>query len=594
MPERLIPSPSRGSIHAVSNRFSFGFARESDSNQRVSVVLKDCSASGSLGWMTPLTAVHPEPEKRYEGPVRRWELIFLAAFWVSIVGAAFWQSTKEYFDNDELCTALLVSTPSFSEMWNVIRHGGELNPPLFFIIEWVMARIGGVTETVLRGISFVSVAFGGWMLFFTVRPFVGPRIGALAIALILGLSRDAFYFAGRARYYGFFFFLVTVAIWLAVRPGSRRELRWPQYTAMFLTHCLMVYLHLFGLLFSGVVLVAMAVADGLAKRWRWRLYGSVIAAWVAFGAWLPSMTRQVKSAGAYTPPGYHSIGYIVEQLSLETPFALILLLIAVLGGLALILKRPATAVEEALACDSPFGWISLALMAGALLAVPIGTWIGSFLITALFMPRYVFPSIAGWVLVTTMVLLAVFRLPRGNLQLRWAISPRIWSIAWFGVLVFCLLFQPMRAWKNAARAPTPFIDADYGYEKVPIVFENSWPYMKRAVYGRGREYLLYTDSNASKADPNWYTGFVEQYFKSYYPRFPQSPSSLPGVHVAHYEDLPQTFLAVDDDMTKTFEWLFKNKPDLKVRLLGSKKADPEYFGEERVYLVQKSLEEKEK
>src|SRR5262249_1715576 len=151
-----------------------------------------------------------------------------------------------------------------------------------------------------------------------------------------------------------------------------------------------------GLLFSGVILVAMIAADGLVRRWRWRLYCCVIGAWVAFGAWLPSMTRQVKSAGAYTPPGYHSIGYIFEKLSLETPFALILILVALLGGLALILTRPASAAEEAASCDSPLGWISLALMAGALLAVPIATWFGSFIITALFMPRYVFPSIAGW------------------------------------------------------------------------------------------------------------------------------------------------------------------------------------------------------
>jgi len=139
----------------------------------------------------------------------------------------------------------------------------------------------------------------------------------------------------------------------------------------------------------------------------------------------------------------------------------------------------------------------------------------------------------------------------------------------------------MRAWKNAPRPAQAFVDATYGQENLPIVFENSWPYLPRAFYGRGRDYMLFTDANASQADPNWYTGFIERYFKSYYPRYQR-------IHVAHYEDLPDSFLAVDDDVTQTFEWLFHHKSEFKTRLLGRRKAENGYFGEERVYLVEKS------
>jgi len=523
----------------------------------------------------------PDVERRFEKPLQKWEYAFLFAFWVAIVGAAIWQSGKEYFDNDELCTTLLVSNPSFSEMWTVIRRGGELNPPLFFIIEWIIARVAGGGELALRAISFVSVAFGGWILYFTLRPLTGPRIAAVSIALILGLSRTTFYLAGRARYYAFFFLLVTIAIWLAMRLRSRIELRWSDYASVFLIHCLLVYLHLFGLIFSGVLLLAVVAADALIIKWRWKLYGCIIAAWVAFGAWVPYATTQVKSAGAYTPPGYHTIGFFLEQLSLETPYAPIFIVVAMLGGLALMLPRGAGAADEASSCNSPLGWTSLALLAGGLLVVPIATWFGSFFITALFMPRYVFPSIAGYVIITALILLALLRLPRGNPQFKWTISPAVWTTTWFAVLAFGLLFQPMRAWKNPSLPVQPFVDAEFGDRHLPMVFENSFPYIKRAFYGRDREYMLLTDPEASKADPNWYTGFIMRYFDHYYPRYQR-------MHILHYDDLPDTFLAVDDDMTKTFEWLFEHRPDLKTRLLGTRKSELEYFGMERVFLVQRS------
>jgi hypothetical protein len=536
--------------------------------------------------LQPATAFEPaEVERQYEKPLQKWEYVFLLVFWLAFAGAALWQSTKEYYDNDELCTALLVANVSFSDMWTIIRGGGELNPPLYFIIQWVVAQVAGSSETALRAISFVSVAFGGWVLYFTLRPLTGPRIAALSISLILGLSRTTFYHAGRARYYALFFLLVTLAIWIAVRLRNRNALRWRDYLMVFAIHFLIVYLHLFGLLFSGMLLVGMVAADALMGRWRWRLYTCVIAALASFGAWLPFSITQVKSAGAYTPPGYHTIGFILDQLSLETPYAPILIVVAMLGGLALMLPRNAAPADEALACNSPSGWVFLGLMAGALLTVPIAAWFGSFVITALFMPRYVFPSIAGYVIMIALILLALLRLPRASLQLRWKVPPLVWHMAWLAVLLFGVLFQPMRAWKNPPLPAQAFVDAEYGDQNVPMVFENSFPYLRRAYYGRDREYMLLTDPDASKADSHWYTGFVMRYFDHYYPRYQR-------MHIVHYDDLPETFLAIDDDMTKTWDYLFQQKPELKTQLLGSRKAEFEYFGMERVFLVQKNREKK--
>lgn len=528
-----------------------------------------------------MPAVSPQSsDRRFEGPLRAWEVIFLLALAASLLLAAAWVSSKKYLDNDELCTSLLVSNPSFSQMWNVIRHGGELNPPLYFVAEWLAVRVLGSGELALRALSAVSAVLAGWLLFFTVRPLTGPRIAALAVALVLGLSREAFRYFSTARYYSLFFLLVSFGVFLVMRFNADRPLKRHDYLLLFLAHWTMVYLHLFGLLYSGVLLLAMGAMDWLRGKLRWPLYSCVFLAWATFGAWLPFALHQVKVAGSYTPSGYHTIGYIVQWFDLQTPLGLVFVLVALLGGLALVLARPCPATEEANACVAPWGWTALVLLALGFVAVLFGTWLGSFVITALFMPRYVFPTTVAWVLIVALVLLAVCRLPRVDPPLQWALSPRSWNLAWFAVLAFCLFFQPLRAWKEPARPAAPFSDTDFGYKDLPILFENSWPYFVRAVYGRGRQYMLLIDHEAAQADPGWYTKFIESCFEHYYPSYPR-------MRVLHYSDLPDTFLAVDDDLTQTFDWFFKHHPEWTRQLLGSEKAEPDACGQQHIYLVQR-------
>ena len=59
------------------------------------------------------------------------------------------------------------------------------------------------------------------------------------------------------------------------------------------------------------------------------------------------------------------------------------------------------------------------------------------------------------------------------------------------------------------------------------------------------------------------------------------------MHVTVFSKLPETILAVDDDYTKTFEWVFAHHPELTKRLLGTHTATYNVHGEERIYLVQK-------
>lgn len=88
------------------------------------------------------------------------------------------------------------------------------------------------------------------------------------------------------------------------------------------------------------------------------------------------------------------------------------------------------------------------------------------------------------------------------------------------------------------------------------------------------------DRDAGEADPGSYTKCMYRFFQSLYPRHHTASVVLVA-------DLPETFLAVDDDYTKTFEWVFAHHPELTKQLLGTHTATHNLHGEERIYLAQK-------
>jgi hypothetical protein len=263
----------------------------------------------------------------------------------------------------------------------------------------------------------------------------------------------------------------------------------------------------------------------------------------------------------------------------------VVFVIGLFAALSLIAKR-SRAVDEANSIAAQHSWTALALAALALMAVPIGTWTASHVITPPpYRIRYVFPCTAAWVFITALALIALHRLPAEASGRRWGIPSWCCDLVLIGVVGFCLGFQDLRAYKNAERAPMPYVDDDYGYKDLPMVFENSWPFVHRAVYSNGqRQYVMVIDHDAAEADPGWYTKNMEREFKNFAPRYGKAV-------VSYYDNLPNWpdgFLAVDDDYTKTWEWIFAHHPELKPQLLGTRMSDPDVFGQQRTYLVRKA------
>lgn len=532
---------------------------------------------------TPSAADAGPVEPRSRPPLQVWEYVFLAALAASTLLAAFLQCQKEYLTNDELITGILAANPSFSEMMAAIRRGGELNPPLFFILEWAMVRIFGPTELALRALPGLGITLGSLVLFLTLRPVTGPRAAAVALALVMGLSHDVFIFAREARYYGVLFLLVAAGIFLLVRLATERSVRWRDCVLIFIVHAVLVYTHLYGLIYSGVLLVVMLAMEILGGRFRWRPLVAVLVAWASFGAWLPAMRQQLHSVsqGVYVPERFYKLGFLLDELALQTPLAPVLICVFLLAFLALFSHRPCPAATEATACAAPGGWAALGLVALALLCVPITTWLASHILQPPpFMRRYMFPTANAWVILLALLTAMLWRLPPANPPLKFRVTPALWSVAWLGVLAFGLAFKPALAASRPARPPAPFVDVDYGHPNLPLVFENSWYWVPRVFYGRDREYLLFIDRDAAEADPFWYTKAMQRFFQGWHPRYHRAK-------VAYYEELPPAFIAFDDDYTKTFDWVFEHHPELTKELLGQRPAERALHGQERIWLVRK-------
>lgn len=491
--------------------------------------------------------------------LRAWEVIFLGLLVASLLSAFWIKSHKYYLGHDEFITAVLAGNPSLPEMLDTIRNGGETNPPFYFILEWLVARGFGTGETAMRALSAVSMTLAAIVVFFTLRSIVTPVNAALAVGMVFGLSREVFWDMLWARYYGLFILLAALLAFLFVRINTGGTVRRRDVLFVFLVHTAMVYLHLYGALFSGMFLVAQLFLDWLRGRWRWATPGAVVGAWATFLWWAPAVPKQfaVTSIGTWTPR--LEFGLFVDSPAMQTPLATVLLMIATLAVVTM-MARSSDGKKSPLGA----GLLSLLLLALAWMVVPVATWAISQVRQPMYMQRYVAPCVVALVLIVAVSLWATQQLPRPDFIRPGRVPGWLPGLVAAGMLGFCLSFQPLRAIHDSPRAAAAFTDEDFGHANVPIVFEDSMDFLPRAYYGKTRDYILLIDHEAAAASTGYFTMQMERLFspyRAYYPEFK-----------VHYADElpfgPAGFLVVNGTRATTFDWILKNRPGFTAERLG--------------------------
>lgn len=280
---------------------------------------------------------------------------------------------------DEIFTVRIAALPDAPRMWDALRNGPELNPPLHYFAVRAAGATGQITA---RLPSALGVALGCFALtLFAARRF-GPAAGLAAG--FTPLVTIAFRYSYEARPYGLMFgaSALTLLAWQGATsnqgsPGRARRL-WLALLALSLSAALLS--HCYAILLYLPLAVGELVRLRQSRRIDWPLIVAITLPAACVVTYIPLLagSREL-AANSWAAPSLDRLAG--SYLVLVQPSAWPLILVIV----ALTLTRRATVIL-------PAHELAAAL---ALLALPLAAFLFGLAFTGFFHARYAVASSAG-------------------------------------------------------------------------------------------------------------------------------------------------------------------------------------------------------
>jgi uncharacterized membrane protein len=328
-----------------------------------------------------------------------------------IASCILWSPHKQAW-MDEIFTWKEVSDPSLWHLYYAIQHGADGGQPLFYTTAWLWARAFGTGVLALRLYSCIAMCGALLVSWRTVRRFYGVRATAFGVLFFWGTSGVLLDQNAEARFYGLYLLAVAVTVDLYTRLVAREAPRRTLFLFAFLSQAALALTHVLGIIYSGVILLALILFDAAKGRLRFKLYLVYAAGWLTLLVWIPAIRA---SMAAGRPRGWIAMptltdlrtAYLFADLlpwlrlfkrhSLEGLFQLVSHAAELIIYLAL-----AVVLLIALRRVSKFGWQTISDPRGALLlvgylllSVPVVLFVLSHLVTPVFVSRYLLPSGIG-------------------------------------------------------------------------------------------------------------------------------------------------------------------------------------------------------
>lgn len=231
--------------------------------------------------------------------MRRWWL------WVFLFALVLRLATLDWslLWYDEAYTAIIVQRPFF-EMLKAIA--GDTHPPLWYLIDWIMAHTFGATPIALRLPATIFSSLAVLESYLLTKRLAGENSARWASGLLAVLPGQIYY-GQEARMYS----LLTLLVLLGARSVVDR--RWSR---LGLCAVLIIYTQNLGVVYAGLL--------SLWGLWesRGRAFKHLGLAGLAYVPWLPTILNQLHNynIGFWLPP-MGNIGGSLYWISFTTVFS---------------------------------------------------------------------------------------------------------------------------------------------------------------------------------------------------------------------------------------------------------------------------------
>jgi hypothetical protein len=226
----------------------------------------------------------------------RGEVLLLCCSVVSLIISCFIWSARKQAWMDEIFTWKEVSDPSLWHLYYAIQHGADGGMPVFYTTAWLWAKTFGTGVLTLRLYSCLTMCAALVVTWRTLRRFYGMRATAFGVLAFWGTSGLLLNQNVEARFYGLFILTVAFSVDVYSRLVMQTAPKLRLLILSFLSQAALVLTHVLGIIYGGLVLLALIVTDAATHRFRPRVYLAHASGWLALLVWIPAI-RTSRAAG---------------------------------------------------------------------------------------------------------------------------------------------------------------------------------------------------------------------------------------------------------------------------------------------------------
>lgn len=412
-------------------------------------------------------------------------------------------NSKKLYWFDEAYTAKVLSSGSFSTVWNVITDDYDVVPPFYYFVGFAWTRIAGTSDLSLRLFTSLGIMVSLAVVWFMLRRTYGMWPSSAGAFGVLLLSYQVLRQNAEARFYGLYMALVALALFSYDEfARQERPSAW-LYFATAVLHGALVTTHTGGFFYSGVILLSLLITDWRAGRFRLKAYLPIVMGWMVFVPWLSVFLRQIRGVRDYTwilPPTLTDL-FVTYLVGLSIAIVPVLVLLLLLLWTILQRVKNEDRANQHVPAKVQLPGYHLLVVALFFAAMPLIFWIVSNTLVSFYVERYMLPSLLGYSILLTMI---CYRLKWFTSVEGTSVGPKALSttvdIAII-VLVAVSIISPLASALVRGTDPLPDeLIGPYDHSDLPIVVEDPLSYLSQIRYASHPERYVYVADHEAVYD----------------------------------------------------------------------------------------------